>query len=335
MDNLQTNQRVTGQAPEVSVVIPVRDRARELDVVLDAMAKQDFPRGNFEVLVCDDGSNGDMRSVAERSRDYSSGSKLDVHYFRQPQLGPASARNLGIRNARGVIIAMTDSDTIPADDWLSRLVSKLAVHPEASGVEGKVIANNAGEFEPIGEGPTNLQGGVFLTCNCAYRREALDRVGGFDESFPYPAYEDTDLAARVMERGTIVFEPDAVVVHPERPLTFKAIWKKLHHWEYILLMGMRYGYLGWRKYPTKHPRLRVALLSTIALPLAKFGKAARWLPKRPMRALKLAALGVFESVGALLVVVPRALFGDFKRRKVRGSFLDLEPLHIEEIRLKR
>ena len=335
MDNLQANQRVTGQGPEVSVVIPVRDRARELNAVLDAMAKQDFPHGNFEVLVCDDGSNGDMRSVAERSRDYSSGSKLDVHYFRQPKLGPASARNLGIRNARGVIIAMTDSDTIPADDWLSRLVSKLAVHPEASGVEGKVIANNAGEFEPIGEGPTNLQGGVFLTCNCAYRREALDRVGGFDESFPYPAYEDTDLAARVMERGTIVFEPDAVVVHPERPLTFKAIWKKLHHWEYILLMGMRYGYLGWRKYPTKHPRLRVALLSTIALPLAKFGKAARWLPKRPMRALKLAALGVFESVGALLVVVPRALFGDFKRRKVRGSFLDLEPLHIEEIRLKR
>lgn len=320
----------TRQSPEVSVVIPVRDRARELDDVLEALSRQDFPRDKFEVLVCDDGSRYDMRSVAERPR-----SNVEVLYFRQPQLGPASARNLGIRNGRGSIIAMTDSDTVPAQDWLSKLVSMLDAHPEASGVEGKVIANNAGEFEPIGEGPVNLEGGVFLTCNCAYRRTALDRVGGFDESFPYPAYEDTDLAARVMEVGTIVWQPDAVVVHPERPLTFRAVWKKLHHWEYILLMGMRYGYLGWRKYPTKHPRLRVALLSTIALPLSKISKALRWFPKRPLRSLKLAALGVFESIGALFVVVPRALFGDFKRRKVRGSFLDLEPLHIEEIRLKR
>ena len=106
---------------------------------------------------------------------------------------------------------MTDSDTIPAPDWLSKLVSALDTNPNASGVEGKVIAKNAGEFDPIGEGPSNLEGGVFLTCNCAYRRDALDRVGGFDESFPYPAYEDTDLAARVTEIGTIVWQPEAVI----------------------------------------------------------------------------------------------------------------------------
>jgi len=304
--------------------------------VLEALARQDFPREKFEVLVCDDGSTEDLRSVAELPRGHALADReLDVIYLRQPQLGPASARNLGIRNARASIIAMTDSDTIPAPDWLSKLVAALDANPNASGVEGKVIAKNAGEFDPIGEGPSNLEGGVFLTCNCAYRRDALDRVGGFDESFPYPAYEDTDLAARVTEIGTIVWQPEAVVFHPERPLTFKAVWKKLHHWEYVLLMGMRYGYLGWKKYPTKYPRLRVAMLSTIALPFSKIARALKWLPKRPFASLKLFAMGILESIGALFFVVPRALFGDFKRRKVRGSFLDLESLHVEEIRLKR
>ncbi len=270
-------------------------------------------------------------TIAEDARR----SGLDVNYFRQPARGPATARNLGIRNARGSIVAMTDSDTRPDRSWLSSLVRALKAHPEAAGVEGKVIADNEGEFDPIGESPTNTEGGVFLTCNCAYRREALDRVGGFDETFPFPAYEDVDLAARIGETGSIVWQPEAVVIHPQRPLTFGGVWKKLHHWEYVLLMGLRYGYLGWKKYPTKHPRIRVALLSTIALPFSKFRTALRWLVKRPMRSLKLVALGVFEAVGALFVVVPRALFGDFSRRKVRGTFLDLEPLHIEEIRLRR
>jgi glycosyltransferase involved in cell wall biosynthesis len=317
--------------PEVSVVIPVRDRPEELVRVLEAIARQDYPREQFEVLVCDDGSTADIRMVVEDARR----SDLEVSYFRQPPRGPATARNLGIRNARGSIVAMTDSDTKPDGNWLSSLVRALNTHPEAAGVEGKVISGNEGQFDPIGEAPTNTEGGVFLTCNCAYRRSALDRVGGFDETFPFPAYEDADLAARIGEIGSIVWQPEAVVIHPQRPLTLSGIWKKLHHWEYVLLMGLRYGYLGWKKYPTKHPRIRVAVLSTIALPLSKFRTALRWLAKRPARSLKLAAFGVFEAVGALFVVVPRALFGNFRRRKVRGSFLDLEPLHIEEIRLRR
>lgn len=319
------------QEPDVSVVIPARDRPQELRRVLDALRRQDFPRERFEVLVCDDGSQTNLRALVEEARD----DGLDAHYLRQPARGPAAARNLGIRNARGSIIAMTDSDTIPASSWLTKLIETLTSHPEAVGVEGYVKADNEGEFGPLGEGPANTEGGVYLTCNCAYRREALERTGGFDETFPYPAYEDTDLAARMQQIGPILWQPEAVVIHSERELTFGTVWRKLHHWEYVLLMGFRYGYLGWKKYPTKHPRLRVALLSTLALPAAKFKRAAAWLAKRPGAAIKLMLMGIFEMIGALILVVPKALFGDFRRKRVRGSFLQLESLHIEEIRLKR
>jgi glycosyltransferase involved in cell wall biosynthesis len=317
--------------PDVTVIIPARDRPKELVEVLTALAAQDLPRQRFEILVCDDGSVSNLRFRVEEMKAQG----LDVSYLRQPPRGPATARNLGIRNARGEIIALTDSDTRPAADWLTRLVAALEADPEAAGVEGLVRADNDGQYDPLGEGPTNLSGGVYLTCNMAYRRAVLESVGGFDETFPYPAYEDTDLAARVSETGKrILWEPRAVVLHPQRPLTLSTVFKKLRHWEYVLLMGFRYGYLGWKKYPTRHPRLRVVALSTIALPLSKIRTAIGWSMKKPLAALKLVFFAVCESLGALFLVVPRVLFGKYSQRSMRGSFLELESLNVEKIRLK-
>ena len=235
--------------------------------------------------------------------------------------GPAAARNLGIQHATGEIVAMTDSDTLPDARWLTKLCEALDAAPDAVGVEGMVYAENEGEFDPLGEGPTNKAGGVFLTCNCAYRRSALLQVGGFDEGFPFPAYEDTELAACAGRLGRILWQPEAKVVHPQRPLTLQAVIKKLHHWEFVLLMGYRYGYLAWKHYPVRHPGLRVALLSVIALPLAKFRTAAEWFGRKPAKALTLAGFGLVESLGALVLVAPKALFGRRLRRLARRSRL--------------
>ncbi|MGE0883044.1 MAG: glycosyltransferase family 2 protein [Blastocatellales bacterium] len=302
----------------VSVIVPTRNRPNTLSQCLAALVKQDFPLNQFEVLVCDDGSEEDVRVVAEQARQ----SGLQVRYLRQQPRGPAAARNLGIRNSIAPIIAMTDSDTLPDRAWLRNLVESLNAHPEAVGVEGKVFAENDGEFGPLGEGPTNLTGGIYLTCNCAYRRQTLIQIGGFDETFPYPAYEDTELAARAIQLGPILWQPNAVVLHPQRPLTARAVWRKLHHWQYIQLMGYRYGYLGWKKYPVNYPRLRVAALALLALPLAKLKTAAQCLRREPKAALKLAAFGLLEAVGALLMVVPQSLFGRHGDKVLRRSYLD-------------
>jgi glycosyltransferase involved in cell wall biosynthesis len=302
---------------DVSVVIPTFNRSGDLRLCLRALLGQDFPRDRFEAIVCDDGSTEDIRAVAGEFRE----AGLEVRYFRQGRKGPASARNLGIRNANGAIIAMTDSDTLPDPAWLKSLYHAFRANPDAVAVEGRVYAANEGEFDPLGEGPTNTSGGVYLTCNCAYRRAALIEVGGFDETFPYAAYEDTELAARAQEIGRIVWEPAAIVVHPQRPLTLRAVMKKLRHWEYALLMGYRYGYLAWKQYPVKHPGLRVALLSVIALPLAKFKTAAKWAGRKPKDAIKLFLFGVAESLGAMALVAPMALFGRRQEKVDRRKYL--------------
>ncbi|MCI0660983.1 MAG: glycosyltransferase family 2 protein [Acidobacteria bacterium] len=302
---------------EFSVIIPTRDRKDELVRCLDALILQEFPRESFEVIICDDGSNTNLRPIIIEARR----AGINLKYVRQEPKGPAAARNLGIRLAHGRIIAMTDSDTLPARSWLKKLHEAFTANPQAVAVEGMVHADNEGEFDPLGEGPCNKTGGVYLTCNCAYLRNVLIQAGGFDETFPYPAFEDTELAARVQQIGRIIWQPEAVVIHPQRPLTLQSIIKKLRHWEYAMLMGYRYGYLAWSQYPVRNPRLRVAALSVVALPLSKFKTAANWVTRKPTASLKLVVFGLAESIGALLLVAPKALFGYHRDKVFRRNYL--------------
>lgn len=311
------SRNVQNQVIRISVVVPTRNRSVELRQCLTALCVQDFPKQDYEVIVCDDGSTEDVESIVLKfSQD-----EGNWVYLRQSPKGPGAARNLGIRQARGEVVAMTDSDTLPDPKWLTKLWQTLVENQAAVAVEGRVFAQNEGQYGPLGEGPTNKSGGVYLTCNCAYRRQVLLKAGGFDESFPFPAYEDTELAARAQQFGEIAWQPEAIVIHPERPLTTHGVLKKLHHWEYVLIMGFRYGYLAWRKYPVRHPRLRVVLLATCVLPLAKFRKAWRFAGSQPVASFKLAFWGLLEAFGAILLVVPHALFADYSHRIIRKDYL--------------
>ena len=287
-----------------SVIIPVHNRKSELQACLSALAAQDFPLNQFEVIVCDDGSTEDFSEVLAEARQR----QLQITHVKQTNKGPATARNLGIKHAKAEIVAMTDSDTLPDVSWLRKLLESLSADPTAVGVEGRVFANNPTEFAPLGEGPENQSGGVYLTCNMAYRRNVLVDVGGFDETFPYPAYEDVEMAARAIQRGKILWQPAALITHPQRPLTLKTVWKKLKHWEFVLRMGVRYGYFGWPKYPTKYPKLYLIGLSVIALPLSKWKQAATCLTTHPIAAAKLFLFGLAESLGAMAFVVPKVIF---------------------------
>jgi glycosyltransferase involved in cell wall biosynthesis len=301
---------------KVSVIIPTRDRQPELIACLEAMQLQTFPARDYELLICDDGSIADLTAALKPFQ-----TKLNLVYLRQLPQGPAAARNLGISNARAPIVAMTDSDTLPDREWLAQLVMALQANPQAVAVEGKVTSEKPDEFGALGEGPTNLEGGVYLTCNCAYRRDVLLKAGGFDESFPYPAYEDVELAARVRPWGEIVWQPDAIVYHSRRRITSATVLKKLKHWEYVLIMGLRYGYLGWPRYSVSHPVSRVMLLSVIALPFSKFKEALSWLFRKPAAAIELCRLGLLESFGALFLVVPSIISGKYKQKIQRKNYL--------------
>src|SRR5437667_5121569 len=111
--------------PTFSVIIPTRDRPRELAVCLESLAQQDYPRDRFEVIVVDDASR---ESIAESIAPFTI--RLRLTALTQPQgAGPGKARNRGAAEATADILAFTDDDCTPAPDWLEKLATRFAANP--------------------------------------------------------------------------------------------------------------------------------------------------------------------------------------------------------------
>ncbi|MFD0662729.1 mycofactocin biosynthesis glycosyltransferase MftF [Thermocatellispora tengchongensis] len=104
---------------DTTIVIPVRDRADRLDRLLAALRADPDTRG-LPILVVDDGSKA-PDAVARVVRSH--GARLLVHPH---NMGPAAARNTGLRHARTAYVACCDSDVVPEPGWLAPLLAQFA-----------------------------------------------------------------------------------------------------------------------------------------------------------------------------------------------------------------
>jgi GT2 family glycosyltransferase len=172
---------------------------------------------DLEIVVVDDASTDDTWAVLGRLESEVRVALLPLLLERNS--GPAEARNLGWRAAKGPLVAFTDDDCIPQPGWLVALVRRLG---EADVVQGRTIADPK---QADGRGPFSRtqwihdEAGFYETCNIGYRKEVLERLGGFDERFRTaggaPTYgEDVELAWRAKAAGArLTFEPAALVYH--------------------------------------------------------------------------------------------------------------------------
>jgi GT2 family glycosyltransferase len=263
--------------PVASVVVATYNRSARLSLLLDGLAKQDGV-GPFEVIVVDDGSPDDTQAVLTAR-----GPTLpfDLVALRQPgNAGPASARNRGWRAARAPVVCFTDDDCVPTPKWLAALVAGV---DDAELVQGQTLPNpDHAEMK----GPfsrtihIDWEMGYYETCNMAYRRDLLERLGGFDEGYRYPFGEDTDLAWRAKEGGArSAFAPDAVVHHEITPSDWGAAWRDVPRREALVRTlkkhpGLR-GKLGKGLFLE---RTHLPTLSVAASAVALVGR-----PRSPMR----------------------------------------------------
>jgi GT2 family glycosyltransferase len=149
-----------------------------------------------------------------------------------PRTGPAGARNRGWKAASGKLILFTDSDCVPEPGWASALIAGL--EEGADGCKGvysrggvRLIQRLAQvEFEQRYEMLSRKETiDLVDTYSAGFRRSALERVGGFDESFPAPDSEDVDLSWRLCAAGFhLAFVPGARVEHEHRP-TWRAYFQ--------------------------------------------------------------------------------------------------------------
>jgi HAD superfamily hydrolase (TIGR01662 family) len=199
-----------------SVVVPTIGRP-SLDVLLDSLATQN-PRPR-EVVVVDD------RPAAEPALYRDAAPPMPVLVVRSGARGPAAARNVGWRATATPWVAFLDDDVVLPAGWSRELEADL--HADARDEEGRAAGGVSARIHvpaPAGRRPTDTERTVlglrdawWATADMAYRREALEAVGGFDERFPRAYREDADLALRVSRAGWALRRGDRTVVHPLRP----------------------------------------------------------------------------------------------------------------------
>jgi hypothetical protein len=117
-------------------------------------------------------------------------------------------------------VAFLDDDVLPDADWLPRLVADLAAAPDyVGGVQGNLRVPLPAHRRPTDweRVTAALADGEWITADMAYRREALQRAGGFDERLPRAFREDAELAHRVRRAGYALSRGTRTVTHPVRP----------------------------------------------------------------------------------------------------------------------
>jgi glycosyltransferase involved in cell wall biosynthesis len=275
--------------PEIAVVVPTRNRALRLRWLLNALEEQDLEPERFEVVVAHNATDGETESLLSTHPLARRGTLR--HLTLGPGAGPAALRNAAWRASRAPLIAFTDDDCRPPAGWLRAALDAATRNPGAI-VQGQtqpdpdelgvlLHAPHARSQEIV---PPHV---MAQTCNIVYPRALLERLDGFDETFPQAVGEDTDLALRGRSMGA------AYVGAPE-VLTYHAVdWglrKRLRgswRWQHMALLVR------------KHPELRREL------PLRGLAWNARhaW--------LLLAAAGLvaapLESAATALLVAPWAL----------------------------
>lgn len=204
----------SSSAPTVSVIVPVYNTADLIETTLESVLKQTYQ--DFEVVVVDDGSTDGTGDIV---KDYDE----SVRYIRKENGGTASARNRGIREARGDYVALLDAD----DRWRpTKLDRQMKEHAEApdliwSYTDSYLVDADSGEIILRKTQVKNRTGGDVLEgllkgnfiapSTVIIKRSVFEKVGTFDESALYHSAEDWELWMKIAARYPVRFVNEPLV----------------------------------------------------------------------------------------------------------------------------
>lgn len=215
---------------KISVVIPTHNEEKRIANCLEALEKNTRKPG--EIILVDGGSEDQTVQKA---------SSLGVKVINNPRQHAAAGRNIGIEAAEGEIIAFTDADCLPETTWIESIhqafqdkaLDGLGGHVEPADPENEYeafwgmlslrIIMSFGEEAYVVNRKTLNQG--LITANCAYRKELLQKLKGFDEWFANHA-EDIDLTWRALEYGARLTYVPSVRVKAHSPTSLEGIKEK-------------------------------------------------------------------------------------------------------------
>jgi len=221
--------------PSVTVIVPVRNGEPTIKPLLESLQRLDYDRKKVEVIVVDGNSTDKTRDIVE---------EYPVKLVVERKKGLNTARNTGIRNSNGEIIAFTDCDCVVPSNWITKIVENFK-DPQVSCVGGSTKGLN-GDFISKYADNSIVPLMPFFTkreelnmvkpflrhpagCNMAFRRRVAEEVGFFDESIQY-GFDEVEFTERVCRAGyKMVLDPKVFVWHKHRP-TLKEFLKQNFHY---------------------------------------------------------------------------------------------------------
>jgi glycosyltransferase involved in cell wall biosynthesis len=209
--------------PAVSVIIPAYNTAKYIAVTLRSALSQTFT--NFEVIVINDGSpdSNDLEIAIQPFLER-------ITYLKQENRGPGSARNLGIKQARGQFVAFLDSDDVWLTEYLHKQMELFEGTPSLDmvysdallcaldGSSRKTYMETCPSSSPVTFESLLVEDSQVITSGTVARRRAIVEAGLFDESRDLVGSEDYDLWLRVAYHGGVIgFQRQVLLKHLVRP----------------------------------------------------------------------------------------------------------------------
>ena len=213
--------------PKFSVIVCTFNGSQTLSECLEGLLRLEY--ANFEVIVVNDGSVDATAKIAD---------SYGFRVITTENRGLASARNTGLAAATGEIVAYIDDDAYPDPHWLRYLAATFTstkhvgvggpnIAPPDDGPIAECVAHSPGN--PVHILLSDTEAEHIPGCNMAFRKSALDAIGGFDTRFRI-AGDDVDACWRLQERGgTLGYNAGAMVWHHRRN-SVKAYWKQQHNY---------------------------------------------------------------------------------------------------------
>ncbi len=218
--------------PALSLVICTRNRSDRLQQCLDAVAAIRSVQP-WEVVVVDNGSTDDTALVVEEA---AARFPVPLRLVPEPAPGVSRARNTGWQAASASVVAYTDDDCYPAEDYADVVLERFAADPRLGVLGGAVLPYDPADApvtyvavrDVVALAPGGfVTPGLLISANLAFRRAILEEIGGFDTVFGYGAgfahgkadavIEDVDAVARVLAAGWRGrYDPALVVQHHHR-----------------------------------------------------------------------------------------------------------------------
>ncbi|MFE4418223.1 glycosyltransferase [Streptomyces sp. NPDC056817] len=217
----------------VSVLVPAYNEAKCIENTVRSLVASDHP---IEVLVIDDGSSDGTARIVENLN------LPGVRVIRQLNAGKPAALNRGLANARYDIIVMMDGDTVFEPSTIRELVQPFA-DPKVGAVAGNAKVGNKdlliGAWQHIEYVMGfNLDRRMYDMLGCmptipgavgAFRRSALERVGGMSED---TLAEDTDVTMALHRDGWRVVYAENARAWTEAPESVQQLWSQRYRWSY-------------------------------------------------------------------------------------------------------